>query len=837
MGIFDFFKNKEEKNSAVPANNTTQFGRILQQIIKESFDKVDYYALPSITTLDSFKALLKNEEGFIKEFLLFAAGEISSHKEKWRKEVDRTHIYTTGSWEVLIKLITQLLKSNIALSDEELKSVINDLLKTRDDKFSRVELPYTAIFDRIGDHIARDGLSPGLKKILNHLYQENQYNYPQVARMNERIDVLLQGTPELCFDIFDQLGTTLKTFIDDEADEFKRKSWLKIFNACKSAAKKPAPSQKWIAEMKGYLDEIGPETFAAHLMNWIGLVKEIIREIHKAGRLRFNFLRDANHDLLRGLIWAGGLTNKQELTNTLDDYAAWAFKKLPGVGPVSAKTGTACIYAFSLLPFKQGIAKIAKFKLKINNNTILKSIDRVIKDVAEKNGFTEELVMELGIPDFGIDYDGVLRFPFGDYVAIYSIKGTNDAELSWESNGKNQKSVPAVVKNEKSEELRKLKSLIKEIDSLLPVQKDRIEQFYLQQKTWDFAQWKENYLDHPLVSIIAKKLIWHFAGTTNKTEGIFLNGSIIDVDGKAIDWIKDDTKVQLWHPIGFSAPSIAKWRDFLLRNEITQPFKQAHREIYVITDAELTTNTYSNRFAAHILRQHQFAALSKQRGWKYSLMGGFDSHNTPNRDLPLWNIRVEFLVDADWQGEMTESAIFLHIATDQVRFSRGHEVLQMIDVPALVFTEIMRDIDLFVGVASIGNDPGWQDSGDARMDTYWRNYSFGDLTESAKMRSEVLKNLIPRLKIADVCGFDGKYLLVKGKLRDYKIHMGSGNILMSPNDQYLCIVPAPAKESRDKVFLPFEGDQLLSVILSKALLLADDDKIKDQTITRQIMSK
>ena len=33
---------------------------------------------------------------------------------------------------------------------------------------------------------------------------------------------------------------------------------------------------------------------------------------------------------------------------------------------------------------------------------------------------------------------------------------------------------------------------------------------------------------------------------------------------------------------------------------------------------------------------------------------------------------------------------------------------------------------------------------------------------------------------------------------------------------------------------PFEGDDVLSVILSKALLLADDRSITDRTITRQI---
>jgi len=54
---------------------------------------------------------------------------------------------------------------------------------------------------------------------------------------------------------------------------------------------------------------------------------------------------------------------------------------------------------------------------------------------------------------------------------------------------------------------------------------------------------------------------------------------------------------------------------------------------------------------------------------------------------------------------------------------------------------------------------------------------------------------------------------VEGKLRAYKIHLGSGNILMEPNDRYLCIVPAPAAGA--SVRLPFEGDNLLSIILSR----------------------
>jgi hypothetical protein len=73
-------------------------------------------------------------------------------------------------------------------------------------------------------------------------------------------------------------------------------------------------------------------------------------------------------------------------------------------------------------------------------------------------------------------------------------------------------------------------------------------------------------------------------------------------------------------------------------------------------------------------------------------------------------------------------------------------------------------------------------------------------------------------------------------VRTYKIHLGSGNILMAPNDQYLCIVPrqSVAGGEQANVFLPFEGDSTLSIILSKAFMLARDTEITDPTIVRQI---
>jgi len=105
-----------------------------------------------------------------------------------------------------------------------------------------------------------------------------------------------------------------------------------------------------------------------------------------------------------------------------------------------------------------------------------------------------------------------------------------------------------------------------------------------------------------------------------------------------------------------------------------------------------------------------------------------------------------------------------------------------------------------------------------------------------KTRKLALERLMPRLKIGKISEIKGNFLVVKVNRHTYKIHLGSGNILMEPNDQYLCIVPDRSAKTMGEsaVFLPFEGDAVLCIILSKAQLLMDDNKITDPTILRQL---
>jgi hypothetical protein len=600
-----------------------------------------------------------------------------------------------------------------------------------------------------------------------------------------------------------------------------------------SCANKSTPTKKWIDETCKLIDLIGREEYILKCGEWISFCSESLKRIHKDKSYKDYYLMDVNHSFLKGLIWTCSILNDNELNIIIDDYCLQAYKKYPDVGSISERTGNACLYCFYMLPLKEGIARLTKFRMKIKYPSILKIINKYINLVAERENCSQDEIEEIAIPDFGIDDQGILKKQFDDYQAVYQINGVNSASLSWQSDGKKQKSIPVEIKERHAGDLKLFKNQIKEIETLLSVQKDRIEQFYLKCREWNLKDWMEYYIKHPLVSITAKKLIWEFENGDKKEEGIFFKNKIVNIDKQEIDWINDKTKVRLWHPLGINPERVLEWRNFMQNERITQPFKQAYREIYILTEAEFETETYSNRFASHILRQHQFSALCKQKGWIYTLQGQWDSFNTPFIELPFWNIKAEFFVEACHNSTASGTGVYNYVSTDQVRFYKNKEVMKINEVPRPVFSEIMRTVDMFVGVTSIGNDPNWQDTGDGNYNNYWQGYSFGVLSESSITRSIILKNLIPKLKIADRCSFDDRYLIVKGDIRTYKIHMGSGNILMLPNDQYLCIV-AKNDISMDKIFLPFEGDNLLSIIISKAFMLADDTGITDKTIVSQL---
>jgi hypothetical protein len=580
-----------------------------------------------------------------------------------------------------------------------------------------------------------------------------------------------------------------------------------------------APDETWRQRVQELAGKIGSGEFTR-------LTAHLYRSAIQSGIGSLN-RKSPNRDLLQALLWCVAAVPEPGMIDAARQLAAWSVEH----NTAQAKTiGLALAFTTS----EHAAAALRMLETAAKRPSPRTRFGRFASHAEHKAGISPEESAEQFIPTFGLDARGVLKKSFQEYGAVeLRVEGTKAALRFYGPTGKEVASVPAALKREQGPELQELRAAAKGLSQLLVTQRERIDSLLLAQRTWDFAQWRTRYLEHPVVGTLARRLIWQ----VNGVPVVFGEQGPTDVRGAGVP-VSPDAQVHLWHPLDHPAEEVRAWRERLEALNLTQPFKQAYREIYLLTDAERRTATYSNRFAGHILRQSQFRALAPLRKWQAPFLGGWDSgdEGVAKRDLPEhW--RVEFWVTAAGE-EYGESGGVRFISTDQVRFYRGTDAAPapLEQVPALLFSEALRDVDLFVGVASVGNDPTWQDGGpEGRHREYWQNFAFGELGPSALTRRAVLERLVPKLKMAGVCSFDERFLVVRGQKRTYRIHLGSGNILMEPNGQYLCIVAdRKASGTPQDVLLPFEGDALLSLILSKAFLLAEDWKIKDPTITRQI---
>jgi hypothetical protein len=736
-------------------------------------------------------------------------------------------------------LRSALLRKELPFTEEAVLAILKALLDV-----PHLYQNIAALIGAVENFVAEHGLSEPLREYLvrlgPHLAAIDYAGYRKAA---QRVDRLLEtdgvANPTFRWSTDEAWVEHLRGALDRFAPA-ARDPWSALLLHCQ-AATSSKPTKTWMKQAGTLLEAIGKDAFAA-------LTIVILEQIGKPARTPPprqtglgdqtdpTLIHDAHSDLLRGLIWSTSLVEDERLVRAVGRAADCCFQKIPWIGQRSPKIGNACLFALSQQSTQAGVAELSRLKTRVKHASTRKQLGKSLDAVADRAGMSAVELEEISVPTFGLTAVGEQVGQLGEVTFRLSIGPEGNPQLMWQPAGrKPQAAVPAALKESHPLELKSIQQSLKEIGKLLIAQRIRLERLFLQQASWMLPEFRARYLDHPLVGTLARRLIWRFEFEGRSTEAIWYQGRLVGPDGNEAGGLNDQTRVALWHPIATQFETVRAWRNWLETHEVRQPFKQAHREIYLLTDAERRTETYSHRFAAHILRQHQFAALSQERGWRYRLQGRFDSAATPTLELPQWNLSAEYWVQPV-AAETSAMGIFLYLSSDQVRFLRGLGPLPLEQVPPLVFSEVMRDVDLFVGVTSLGSDPNWTaTAGPGQLLDYWNNYSLGELSATALTRKAVLERVIPRLKIGARCSFLDRYLVVRGERKTYKIHLGSANVFMSPDNQYLCIVPDRShKGDTDRVFLPFEGDQTLSIILSKAFLLADDSRIKDPTILRQL---
>jgi len=365
---------------------------------------------------------------------------------------------------------------------------------------------------------------------------------------------------------------------------------------------------------------------------------------------------------------------------------------------------------------------------------------------------------------------------------------------------KTLKSIPDKYKKSKEVEA------LKEGKTYLTKQYSRtrlsLEQAMLSQTLFTVAE-LHRIMEHPVVRAMLSKLVLFNPET--QASGFWQDGYLLNAEGEKVA-LKADDKLLIAHPSHlFYAVQWDLYQKYLFDKELKQPFKQVFRELYIPTKDELETSNRSERYQGHQVQPQKTVALLRGRGWTVNYEEGLQ------RVYHKEGFRATIYAAADWYTPSDVEAPTLEYVVFY-SLKDGKEV-PMKEINPVIFSEVMRDVDLVVSVAHVGGvDPEASHS-------------------TMQMRAALARESARLFKLTNV-EVKERHILVKGKLGEYSIHLGSG--MVSRGGLQLSIL-AVQSQHRGRVFLPFVDDDPKSAeIISKMRLLAEDDKIKDPTILRQI---
>ncbi|MEY9210617.1 DUF4132 domain-containing protein [Thermobifida halotolerans] len=747
--------------------------------------------------------------------------------------------------------LTRLTRRRIDWTARDLSLMLRCLLQH---SFSRAVAPYRLALtacERADDAVLRE-CAEQIRALHRSYGGADLPGYADQRQIGARLDRIVErlgGAPVSARERFGgDVGPLLAAEIPDTLDSPDLADLLTLCAAMRTIR----PNRRWRGEVAALLAE------RTHLPGEVRTVLEQVPRLADVLHERFHdhsFASETAVLLLRGLLWSAAEMPPEQaewVAPLLGDIACHV-----GTGPGGSKVvrverlATTAIEALAARGDAAAAAALARVLTTVRKKTVLNTARRALDGAAARTGLTPDELMDRTVPDHGLGPDGAREEALGEHTAVLGIGADGSPALTFRTpTGRRVKSPPKAVRERHGARLKELRAELGELKTLLPVQQRRLETALGEGRIWDLASWPRHVMDHPVTGHHARRLLWEVSTDGGRT----WRGGLPDRDGAR--WLLRDAVgaevfdsagaetalLRLWHPIRATPEAVRAWRDHLVAAELVQPFKQAFREVYLLTPAEEATRVHSNRYAAHILKYGQTKALLGSRGWQGPQLGYWDggesgeAHRVYRDAATGQEWRAAFFLDLV-EHEEDNHALASCCSSDQVRFTRVGEdaPAPLKQVPPLVFSEAMRDVDLAVGVASVAADPEWGNRGRRRHNAYWRRTAFGDLTESAEMRRAALRRLVPRLRIADRLEVTDRFLRVRGDLRTYRIHLGSANILMEPDDSYLCIVDA---RGADTLYLPFEGGGgRLSLILSKAFLLAADTEITDPTITRQIRRK
>ncbi|MBR6744691.1 MAG: DUF4132 domain-containing protein [Clostridia bacterium] len=425
-----------------------------------------------------------------------------------------------------------------------------------------------------------------------------------------------------------------------------------------------------------------------------------------------------------------------------------------------------------------------------------KAVEMALTNLAINAGYSDTMRLTLRMETKVIDDSRALLEPqtVEDVTLKIALDENGKATLTASKGGKALKSVPAKIK--KHETTVTLTALVKTLTEQYRRTRVMLEQAMEDKTEFTFAELSA-LSAHPVVYPMLKNLVL----VSESTVGFLAEGGLRDSNG-ALVRMEDGASLRIAHP--FDLYERGCWREYqqyLYAGKIKQPFRQVFRELYIKTEEEKNL-FHSLRYAGNQIQPAKTLGALKSRRWVADIEDGLQKVYYKENIVAQIYALADLFSPADIEAPTLEWVCF----TDR----KTGEDIKIADIPDVLFSEVMRDVDLAVSVAHAGGvDPETSHS-------------------TMEMRAAILSFVLPMFRLGNV-RVEGHHALIEGKLAEYSVHLGSGTVHQI-GGAMIPVLPVHSQH-RGKIFLPFvDDDPKTAEIISKVLLFAEDTKIKDPLI-------
>ncbi|MGF9818017.1 DUF4132 domain-containing protein [Brevibacillus agri] len=349
------------------------------------------------------------------------------------------------------------------------------------------------------------------------------------------------------------------------------------------------------------------------------------------------------------------------------------------------------------------LRQIDQIKRTIKNKQVRSAAEEALGMAAANLNISAEELEDRLVTQLGFDASGKQVFSYGERT--FTVKVNNDLELEVtnDSTGKTVKNLPAPAQKDDQQLAEQARAsfaqLKKDLKSMVKLQALRLEESLSKSRYWTTEAWKRLFVENVLMQKFAIGLIW----------GVYENGSLTDTfrymeDGtfNTVDEdeyeLAEQQHIGLVHPMELDAETLEGWRTQLADYEISQPFDQLNRELFVPTEAELKADEVL-RLPDGAYSPTAFAKTMEKFGW---IKGAPQDAGFYYEFYKLYgNIVAELKISGasisyyDGMDDVSLEALAFYPNDDQqyrYMYFKPVDRLKLAEIPGRVFSETVYDV-------------------------------------------------------------------------------------------------------------------------------------------------